>query len=131
MSAGCGALLDPQKARGAGQNQSPGRYQTGPPDALGGPPPVYVPQVADEAMRDLCRAREDTIRALQAAKFQRKAFLLRHDIRYTGRATWSPAHLRWLSAVVCPTPAQQIVFQAYVRHLLTLEVISTPRIRRG
>jgi len=77
--------------------------------------PVYVPQVEDEAMRDLCRAREDTIRALKAAKFQLKAFLLRHDIRYTGRATGSPAHLRWLSEVVCPTPAQQIVFQEYVR----------------
>ena len=77
--------------------------------------PVYVPQVEDEAMRDLCRAREDTIRALKAAKFQLKAFLLRHDIRYTGRATWSPAHLRWLSEVVCPTPAQQIVFQEYIR----------------
>jgi len=41
--------------------------------------------------------------------------LLRHDIRYTGRATWSPAHLRWLAEVVCPTPAQQLVCQAYVR----------------
>src|SRR5262249_18794340 len=77
--------------------------------------PVYVPQIEDEAIRDLCRAREYTIRALKAAKFQLKAFLLRHDIRYTGQATWSPAHLRWLSEVVCPTPAQQIVFQEYVR----------------
>jgi transposase len=77
--------------------------------------PVYVPQVDDEAIRDLCRAREDTIRDLKAAKFRLKAFLLRQDIRYTGRATWSPAHLRWLSEVVCPTPAQQIVFQEYVR----------------
>src|SRR5215475_2002253 len=77
--------------------------------------PVSVPQVDDEAIRDLCRAREDTIRDLKAAKFRLKAFLLRQDIRYTGRATWSPAHLRWLSEVVCPTPAQQIVFQEYVR----------------
>jgi transposase len=77
--------------------------------------PVYVPTVADEAIRDLCRAREDTICDLKAAKFRLKAFLLRQDIRYTGRATWSPAHLRWLSEVVCPTPAQQIVFQEYVR----------------
>jgi transposase len=77
--------------------------------------PVDVPTVEDEAIRDLCRAREDTIRDLKAAKFRLKAFLLRHDIRYTGRATWSPAHLRWLSEVVCPTPAQQIVFQEYVR----------------
>ena len=40
--------------------------------------------------------------------------MLRHDIRYNVRATWSPAHLRWLSEVVCATPTQQIVFQAYV-----------------
>ena len=77
--------------------------------------PVYVPTVEDEAIRDLSRAREDTIRDLKAAKFRLKAFLLRQDIRYTGRATWGPAHLRWLSEVVCPTPAQQIVFQEYVR----------------
>jgi transposase len=32
-----------------------------------------------------------------------------------GRANWNLAHLRWLSEVVCPTPAQQIVFQEYVR----------------
>jgi transposase len=77
--------------------------------------PVYVPTVEDEAIRDLTRAREDTISDVKAAKLRLKAFLLRHDIRYTGRATWSPAHLRWLSGVVCPTPAQQIVFQEYVR----------------
>src|SRR5919109_3256857 len=63
--------------------------------------PVYVPQVEDEAIRDLCRAREDVIRDLKTAKFRLKAFLLRHDIRYTGRATWGSAHLRWLSEVVC------------------------------
>jgi transposase len=71
--------------------------------------------VEDEAIRDLCRAREDAVADLKAAKFRLKAFLLRHDIRYTGQATWGPAHLRWLSEVVCPTPAQQIVFQEYVR----------------
>jgi transposase len=73
---------------------------------------VYVPQVEDEAIRDRTRAREDTIRALQSAKCRLKAFWLRHDIRDTGRATWGPAHLRWLSDVVCPTPTQPIVFQA-------------------
>jgi transposase len=76
---------------------------------------VYVPKVEDEAIRDLSRAREDTLSDLKDAKFRLKAFLLRHDIRYTGRANWSPAHLRWLSEVVCQTPAQQIVFQEYVR----------------
>jgi transposase len=76
---------------------------------------VYVPTVEDEAIRDLTRAREDTIGDLKTAKCRLKAFLLRHDIRYTGRAAWGPAHLRWLSEVVCPTPAQQSVFQEYVR----------------
>jgi transposase len=36
-------------------------------------------------------------------------------MRSTGQANWSPAHLRWLSEVVCPTPAQHIVFQEYVQ----------------
>jgi transposase len=76
---------------------------------------VYVPKVEDEAIRDLTRAREDAISDCKDAKFRLKAFLLRHDIRYTGRANWGPAPLRWLSEVVCPTPAQQIVFQEYVR----------------
>jgi transposase len=66
--------------------------------------PVYVPEVEDEAIREL-----------KAAKTRLKAFLLRQDIRYESRANWGPAHLRWLSEVVCPTPAQQIVFQEYVR----------------
>jgi transposase len=77
--------------------------------------PVYIPSVEDEAIRDLVRAREDVLRDRQAAKGRLKAFLLRQDMRYEGRAPWGAAHLRWLAEVVCPTPAQQIVFQEYVR----------------
>jgi transposase len=77
--------------------------------------PGYGPAVDDEAIRDLRRAREETLRALKAAKLRLKAFVLRHDSRSTGRANWRPAHLRWLSAVVCPTPAQHMVFQEYVQ----------------
>jgi transposase len=73
--------------------------------------PVYVPQVDDEAMRELSRAREESIRDLNAAKYRLKAFRLRQDMRDTGQANWSPAHRRWLAEVVCPTPAQPIVFQ--------------------
>ena len=77
--------------------------------------PVYVPKIADEAIRDLTRAREDAVKDLKSAKQRLKSFLLRHDIRYTGTANWRPAHLRWLGTIVCGTPAQQIVFQEYVR----------------
>ncbi len=41
--------------------------------------------------------------------------VLWHDIRSTGRANWSPAHLRWLSEVICPAPAQQMVLQEDVK----------------
>jgi transposase len=77
--------------------------------------PVYVPRPEDEAVRDLARSRVDAVRDLNSARFRLKAFLLRHDIRYTGRANWGPAHLRWLAKVVCPSAVQQIVFQEYVR----------------
>jgi transposase len=49
--------------------------------------PVSVPAVEDEAIRDLARAREDAMRDLKAAKNRLKAFLLRPDSRYEGRAT--------------------------------------------
>lgn len=77
--------------------------------------PVYVPSVEDEALRDLCRAREDAIADLKAAKFRLKSFLLRLGMNYVGRADWNAAHLRYLAKVVCPTPVQQIVFQEYLR----------------
>src|SRR6266702_8039301 len=50
--------------------------------------PVSVPAVDEEAIRDLRRTREETLRALQAATLRLKTCLLRHDIRETGRATW-------------------------------------------
>jgi transposase len=83
--------------------------------------PVYVPSLEDESIRDLCRAREDTMGDLKAAKQRLKSFLLRHDIRYSGKADWNAAHLRWLADdVALPTAAQRIVFQEYVRAITHL-----------
>ena len=76
---------------------------------------IYVPRLEDEALRDLSRGREDAMQDLKRSKRRLKSFLLRHDVRYEGRANWNPAHLRWLAQVVCPTPPQQIVFQEYLR----------------
>jgi transposase len=77
--------------------------------------PVYVPTIADEAIRDLARAREDARRDLNAARFRLKALAAAQRYPYTSRANWSPEHLRWLARLVFPTPAQQIAFQEYVR----------------
>jgi transposase len=76
---------------------------------------VYVPSVEDEAIRDLCRARDAARLTLKNAKLRLKALLLRLGLHYVGRADWNEAHRRYLAKVVCPTPAQQIVFQESVR----------------
>jgi transposase len=76
---------------------------------------VYVPTVEDEALRDLCRARDAARLTMKNAKLRLKAFLLRLGRHYVGRADWNEAHRRYLAKVVCPTPAQQIVFQESVR----------------
>jgi transposase len=47
--------------------------------------PIYVPDVNDEAMRDLVRAREDAVIMQRQARQRLSALLLRNDIRYTGR----------------------------------------------
>jgi len=52
--------------------------------------PVSVPEVADEALRDLTRAREEALSALKAAKLRLNAFRLRHDMRSTGLAGAKP-----------------------------------------
>ena len=76
---------------------------------------VYVPTVEDEAIRDLCRARDAARLTMKNAKLRLKAFLLRLGRNYVGRADWNDAHRRYLAKVVCPTPTQQIVFQESVR----------------
>jgi transposase len=76
---------------------------------------VYVPTVEDEAIRDLCRARDATRLTMKNAKLRLKSFLLRLGRQYVGRADWNEAHRRYLAKVVCPTPAQQIVFQEAVK----------------
>ena len=76
---------------------------------------VYVPSVDDEAVRDVCRARDAARGTLKDAKLRLKSFLLRLGRHDVGRADWNEAHRRYLAKVVCPTPAQQIVFQELVK----------------
>lgn len=77
--------------------------------------PIYVPEPEDEAIRDLSRAREVAMKDLKDAKYQLKALLLRNNINYLGTANWSLKHLRWLTELVLPHPAQQIVLQEFIQ----------------
>ncbi|GAA5218975.1 IS110 family transposase [Corallincola platygyrae] len=77
--------------------------------------PIYVPEPEDEAIRDLSRAREACMKDLKAAKYQLKALLLRNHIQCAVKDNWSPKHLRWLTELVLPHPAQQIVLQESIQ----------------
>jgi transposase len=75
---------------------------------------VYVPNLEDEAMRDLTRAREDAKFAARKAKQQLGAFLLRSGHIYTGKSAWSDAHFRWISDITMEHAYQQFTLQEYV-----------------
>ena len=60
---------------------------------------VRVPGAADEAVRDLVRAREDAVREWRNARHRLKALVLRNGITYAGKSAWTAAHLRWLSTL--------------------------------
>ncbi len=90
---------------------------------------VHVPGLDDEAIRDLCRARDATRVTLKAAKLRLKSFLLRLGLHYSGRASWGDAHRRYLAKVVCPTPAQQVVYQELV-HAVDEQVARLERLEQ-
>jgi len=75
---------------------------------------VYVPTMEDEAMRDLTRGREDSVKALRVARQELLAFLLRHGHRYNGKTYWTKTHKNWISGIKMPHRAQQITLQEYV-----------------
>src|SRR6478672_7325489 len=72
---------------------------------------IRVPDQEDEAIRDLIRGRAAAVRDQRQARNRLKGFLLRLGFRYTGKTSWNDAHKRYLSGLLMPRPAQQIVFQ--------------------
>ena len=88
--------------------------------------PIYVPDVRDEAMRDLVRTREDAVAMQRQARHRLTALLLRNDVRYVGKSVWSAAHRRWIAGLRLPQPAQRIAFEEYVQ---TVEE-TTARVQR-
>jgi len=77
--------------------------------------PIYVPDVADESMRDLVRAREDAVVMQRQARQRLAALLLRNDVRYAGKTTWTAAHRRWIAEVKLARSAQRLAFEEYVQ----------------
>ena len=76
---------------------------------------IHIPDAADEAVRDLCRARTDASQALARAKQQLGMFLLRNGHRYEGKTRWTQAHMNYLRRQRMPHQAQQLVIEEYIQ----------------
>lgn len=76
---------------------------------------VWVPDVEQEAMRDLTRARDDMKSQERKARQQLNAFVLRHGQHWPrGKARWTQTHYHWLESIRFDQLYLQIVLQEYV-----------------
>lgn len=80
---------------------------------------IRVPSTAEEAVRDLCRARDDAVADRTRARHRLSKFLLRHATVWRGGSSWTLAHDRWLHGLRLGEPALQATFRHY---LAVLEV---------
>jgi transposase len=82
--------------------------------------PVWVPDAAHEALRDLVRAREDAREDQQRARQRLGKFLLRHGWQPPQeiKKNWTQKHLTWIkSQVRFDQPASQAAFLDYVHQV--------------
>jgi transposase len=73
---------------------------------------VHVPTEAEEAVRDLCRARDDARRDLMRARHRLTKLLLRRGLTYPG-THWTKGHEAWLQRLAWPHPAERAVVTDY------------------
>lgn len=74
---------------------------------------IRVPTVADEVVRDLCRARADLVDDRDRARKRLLALLLRHARAYRAGSYWTHKHYQWLGAQRFDEPALAATFGHY------------------
>src|SRR6476661_2972981 len=72
---------------------------------------VTIPTVAQEAARDLVRAREDCRGDLMTVRHRISKLLLRQGIVYYGGAAWTGKHEMWLRAQRFDSPALMLAYE--------------------
>lgn len=76
---------------------------------------VRPPTKEEEAVRDLCRAREDAKHDEVAAKNRVTKFLLRKNQHYsTGKCAWTQNYWKWLEDLDFACTADKVIFDNYV-----------------
>lgn len=80
--------------------------------------PVWVPDAAHEALRDLVRAREAAKKDQLRARHRLGKFLLRQGRRApTGLKSWTQRHLAWIKTVPFEQPAQVATLLDYLHEV--------------
>lgn len=82
---------------------------------------VHPPSEEDEAVRDLCRARQQAKESETAAKHRLNKFLTRRDKRYSGKSRWTLAFWKWLEELKFEHDADRFTFDHYVAVLRHFE----------
>jgi transposase len=81
---------------------------------------VRPPTPEEEAVRDLCRARDDAREDLQRARHRLGKLLLRRGLHYSGR-NWTRAHRQWVDRLEWAQPAERVVVDDYLLAIDQLE----------
>jgi transposase len=74
---------------------------------------VRPPTADEEAVRDLCRARDDVREDLQRCRHRLGKLLLRRGLHYPGR-NWTRAHRRWIDGLEWTYAAERAVIDDYL-----------------
>ena len=74
---------------------------------------VRAPTVAEEAVRDLCRARADMVVDRTRARQRLGKFLLRHGRAWRGGENWAMKHQAWMTAQRFDDKALEATFAHY------------------
>lgn len=74
---------------------------------------IRVPTEAEEAVRDLCRARADMVADRTRARHRLSKFLLRHDRIWRGGDAWTVKHEQWLTGQHFDDPALRATYGHY------------------
>lgn len=81
---------------------------------------VHPPNEAEEALRDLMRAREDAKKDLMSARHRLSKMLMRHGLRFAETRNWTKKHRRWLLVLRFEEVHAQ---QAFDNYLLVIEQV--------
>lgn len=82
---------------------------------------VHPPTAADEAVRDLCRAREDAHEDVVRCQHRLATFVLRRGLTWRGGKAWSKGHRLWLRSLRFEQAADRHVVDEYLLAIEQME----------